>query len=125
MPMKKKRMAKRVNRPSTSGPTIEPPDEQEDGEGEAEGGDDDPQHADRTGWAEGESRHEVKVEAEEAEQAVFRHALFPLGVAHLDLDDRLGVGIGQRRDETGGFLAHVHRIDNAPGGMPGACSRSP
>ena len=68
--------------PSTSRPHKESPEEQEKPEEQAQKGDGDAHETHQVDGQVGEPRHQVKVQADELDQAVFGPAPLPLGMAH-------------------------------------------
>lgn len=62
----------------------------------------------------GKAGHQVEVEAEQLDQAILGLAPLAFGVAHGNLGHPPGKDIGQGRNEAGGLLALVDRVDHLP-----------
>ena len=118
MPMKKKRMAKSVKRPSDSGPTMSRRMSRKTAKTRPTMAMSTPEDADELDGIEGKTRHQVEIEPQEAEEAVLGDALLSLFMADLDLDDPLRVGGGEGGDEARRLLAEVDGIDHVPAVCP-------
>src|SRR5271157_1058702 len=87
-------------------------DDEEEGECEADQGDDNTQHAYKLDGQQGESRHQVEVEMQETEEAVLCHALLARLMPHLYLNNFSCKGGSQRGYKAGRLPTHVHGVNN-------------
>ena len=98
--MKKKRTAKRVKRPSDSGPTISRRTSRKTAKASPMKRDDDAEDADELDREQGKARHEVEIEPQKTEQTVLGDAFLPLFMADLYLDDPPRIRVGEGGDEA-------------------------